>query len=118
MMTFQELKHAVLHDQPCSPADLEAIASLSDSELADLEKIGAAAQPEMQAPTEPAQRADRRRRSADRSSAGEQAGPVPPEAVRQRRQRRSAYRAQSKPPKFVRSFLRSVQRSLAPFGIR
>lgn len=78
----------------------------------------AAAQPEVQAPTEPAQRADRRRRSADRSSAGEQAGPVPPEAVRQRRQRRSAYRAQSKPPKFVRSFLRSVQRSLAPFGIR
>ncbi|KAB2919481.1 MAG: hypothetical protein F9K29_05320 [Hyphomicrobiaceae bacterium] len=78
----------------------------------------ASAQPEAQAPSEPAQRADRQRRSAERDSARDHGGPVPPEGVYRRRHRRSANRVQSKPPKFVRSFLRSVQRSLAPFGIR
>lgn len=53
--------------------------------------------------------------------------PMPPEAMRESRptprvgvyrdRPRRAYR-KPKPPKFMRSFVRSVQRSLAPFGIR
>ena len=46
-----------------------------------------------------------------------ESGPVPPAGIYSQRPPRSA-RPTNKPPKFVRKFIRNVQRSLAPFGIR
>lgn len=46
-----------------------------------------------------------------------ESGPMPPAGVHSQRPRRTA-RPSNKPPKFVRKFIRSVQQSLAPFGIR
>ena len=46
-----------------------------------------------------------------------ESGPTPPAGVYSQRPRRTV-RPSNKPPKFVRKFIRSVQQSLAPFGIR
>lgn len=50
-------------------------------------------------------------------SAMRESGPTPPAGVYSQRPRRTV-RPSNKPPKFVRKFIRSVQQSLAPFGIR
>jgi hypothetical protein len=68
--------------------------------------------PPPQASPEPEMREERPPRAV------RQSGPVPPAGVYENRRRRHVRRAPSRPPKFVRSLLRSVQRSLAPFGIR
>ena len=48
-----------------------------------------------------------------------ESGPVPPAGVYSQRPRRGrSARPSEKPPKFVRKFMRNVQRSLASFGIR
>jgi hypothetical protein len=50
--------------------------------------------------------------------ASQQNGPIPPQGIHEGRRRRHVHRAPSRPPKFLRSFVSTVQRSLAPFGIR
>lgn len=52
-----------------------------------------------------------------RSVVHHQRGPVPPAGMHERRSRRSAKAAPDQPPKFMRSFIRSVKRTLAPLGL-
>jgi hypothetical protein len=44
-------------------------------------------------------------------------GPIPPQGVYEGRRRRHVRRARSRPPKFLRAFVATVQKSLAPFGL-
>jgi hypothetical protein len=52
-----------------------------------------------------------------RSVVHHQRGPVPPAGMHERRSRRSAKAPPDQPPKFMRSFIRSVKRTLAPLGL-
>jgi hypothetical protein len=52
-----------------------------------------------------------------RNAVHHQRGPVPPAGMHGRRSHRTAKPATDEPPKFMRSFIRSVKRTLAPLGL-
>ncbi|HWB44232.1 MAG TPA: hypothetical protein VG900_02230 [Hyphomicrobiaceae bacterium] len=54
---------------------------------------------------------------APSSAARRTSGPVPPAGIRGHRSRRPAKHDADQPPKFIRSFIRSVKRTLAPLGL-